>query len=248
MVRMKFARPGIIGVTLILVLAGLNNVSGAQISGKMLHVWDHSLESSYYVYRYVGNDKPLNIQWDAIVTNYNTGDQYVAIMAVIDDSGYAWGFFWRNGTVVIFSNTGDPSSDTPVKDTNVDGSSLHTYRIEVVYNKRGKVKKLVYYIDDNKVYTEPDAPPGNIRYIAAAGIFRGGKEFDMFIDNVEYTYSEGTISEDFEDGQDDFFVWGLAGTDDGKSGAEVVDSAQVPEFPFLEPIFDYLSSIVGLNW
>jgi hypothetical protein len=245
MIGMKFARLGVIGITLILVLAGLGNVSGADMSEGVLHVWDHSLDSSYYVYRYVGNDKPLSIQWDAIATNYTEGDQYVAIMAVIDSNGHVWGFFWRNGTVVIFSDTSDPSSDTTVKDTKIDGSSPHTYKIEIVYNKRGDIKKLKYYIDGNRVYVERNTPPADIRYIAAAGIFRGGKEFDMFIDNVEYTSSEGTISEDFEDGQDDFFAWGLAGTDDGKSGAEVLDSAQVPEFPFLEPIFDYLSSILG---
>ncbi len=252
MVGIKFARLGVVGISIVLILMGLGNVSGAQMSGKMLHVWDHSMQSSYHVYRQVkSNEYPLSIQWDAYAFNYTEGTQYVAIMAIEDGNGYAWGFFWKNGTVVIFSDTDDPSSDTPVYTTDIDGSSPHTYKIGVVYDSFGWVNELDYYIDDQLVYTESWDTPTDISYIGAGGIFTGGKEFDMFIDNVVYTYAQGnlntkkTVREDFEDGHDNFFTWELDGTDDGRSGAEVIDSTQVPEFPFLKPLFDYLSSIIG---
>lgn len=255
MIGMKLARVGIVGIAVILILIGLGNVSGAQMSGKMLHVWDHSLQSSYYVYRGVkSKEYPISIQWDAYALNYTSGTQYVAIMAIVDSWGNAWGFFWKNGTVVIFSDTNDPSSDIPVYDTKIAGSSPHTYKIEVVYDSFGWIRwisKINYYIDGQLVYEESWNTPWDISYIAAGGIFDGGKTFDLFIDNVVYTYGKGnlnngkTVSEDFEDGQDDFFTWKLKGANDGKSGAEVTYSSQVPEFPFLKPLFNYLSSIIG---
>lgn len=254
MIGMKLARVGIVGIAVILILIGLGNVSGAQMSGKMLHVWDHSLQSSYYVYRGVkSKEYPISIQWDAYALNYTSGTQYVAIMAIVDSRGNAWGFFWKNGTVVIFSDTNDPSSDIPVYDTKIAGSSPHTYKIEVVYDSFGRISKINYYIDGQLVYEESWNTRRDISYIAAGGIFDGGKTFDLFIDNVVYTYGKGnlnkgkrkTVSEDFEDGQDDFFTWELKGANDGKSGAEVTYSSQVPEFPFLKPLFNYLSSIIG---
>ncbi|WP_430515151.1 hypothetical protein [Pyrococcus woesei] len=120
-----------------------------------------------------------------------------------------------------------------------------------VYDSFGWISKINYYIDGQLVYEESWNTPWDISYIAAGGIFDGGKTFDLFIDNVVYTYGKGnlnngkTVSEDFEDGQDDFFTWELKGANDGKSGAEVTYSSQVPEFPFLKPLFNYLSSIIG---
>ncbi|ASJ01195.1 hypothetical protein [Thermococcus gorgonarius] len=241
--RVKVAVPII---TLVLVLMGLGNVSSAEMSGQMLHVWDHSLDSSYYVYRQVNSSEyPLSIQWDAYAFNYTQGTQYVAIMALVDSNGRAWGFFWKNGTVAIFSGTSDPSGSTPVYTTS-DGSSPHTYRIEVVYNpNNNKLKNLLYYIDGQLVYSQSKNTPQSISSIEAGGIFSGGKQFDLYLDNVVYTYAQGEKTEDFEDGQDDFFEWEPVGTDDGKSGAKVTDNTQVPEFPFLEPLFDYLASIIG---
>ncbi|WP_010476942.1 hypothetical protein [Thermococcus zilligii] len=246
--RMRVAVPLI---ALALLLTGLGNVSSAEMSGKVLHVWDHSLESSYTVFRQVNSSEyPLSVQWDAYAFNYTQGTQYVAIMALLDRNGYAWGFFWKNGTVAIFSGTSDPSGSTPVYTTS-DGSSSHTYRIEVVYNRRGGISGLKYYIDGQLVYSQSKSTPTSVSYIGAGGIFTGGKQFDLVIDNVVYTYAQGnlnnsnTVREDFEDGEDNFFTWELVGTNDGKSGAEIVDSTQVPEFPFLKPLFDYLSSIIG---
>lgn len=245
--RMRIAVPVI---ALALLLTGLGNVSSAEMSGKVLHVWDHSLDSSYYVYRQVNSGEyPLSVQWDAYAFNYSQGTQYVAIMALVDSNGLAWGFFWKNGTVAIFSGTSDPSGSTPVYTTS-DGSSSHTYKIEVVYNKKKQISELKYYIDGQLVYSSKSTPK-SVSYIGAGRIFTGGKQFDLVIDNVVYTYALGdlnnsdTVREDFEDGEDNFFTWELVDTNDDKSGAEIVDSTQVPEFPFLKPLFDCLSSIIG---
>jgi hypothetical protein len=234
MVRMKFARLGVIGITLILVLAGLGNVSGAEISGYTLHVWSHDSKSTYIE----GHDVPkLNkqdvyaVEQVVMATNYS-GTAGVALLEIKTNNGN-YGIYWYGGNTVKAGG----------KELNVDMSVLHTYKIEVDLAS----DEIRFYIDGNLVNTVV-AAINSVQEVRTGGWdtgSSGGSSYDLYIDNVkEYINGQLIASEDFDDGSDDFYTSDQR-PGSGDSGEEIIPSESVPEFPFLEPLFKYLSSMIG---
>ncbi len=219
----------------LLFLSGVPNISGAGFSGGILHVWDHDMKSSEYVYRTIQGMPLRSIQLDLLATNY-TGSQYVNLLSIYDSFGDGWGFYWRgNNQVYVVSD------DSIVAVYPLNTGNPHTYRIEVKYDPfLGTPDEVDYYIDGRVVYNETWDIPWAVSRVIIGGYLGGAKTFDLYLDNVFYN---GQLAEDFDDGKDNFFQEVTVGN--GDSGAEVVNSEQVPEFPVLQYVQVAVGKVIG---
>jgi hypothetical protein len=234
----KLTRLGIVGVSIVLILTGLSNVTGASMSGKMLHTWSHDFNSRFFETRDVNqalnSGDNFTVEQTVFATNYSGSAKVDLLEVKATDKGKNryYSFGWYGGNEVKIK------VDTRVvKSVSVDMSKPHTYRLEVTQSD------VAFYIDGTPV---KDVTGRNISQIIAvnAGGWDKNSTYDLWIDNIkEYWNGKLVKSEDFEDGSDDYYTKNRA-SGNGNSGEEIAENSQVPEFPFLEPVLDYIYSII----
>ncbi|ASJ07318.1 hypothetical protein A3L08_08280 [Thermococcus pacificus] len=242
--RVKVAVPLI---ALMLILMGLGNVSGAQMSGNVLHVWSYDMKSHYVEIhkgnKQLGNGDVFAVEQTVFVTNYS-GSAYVALLEVQGTSNNnndnTYSIYWYGENEVLLKT---PTNSTTIP---LDMSKPHRYRIEMTTTS-------VRFVIDSTTTVEF---PANVKKVQRvnSGAWDDNCTYDMYIDDVkEYWNGQLVASEDFEkdedgdDNNDDYYKddHTISRNAYEDSGETVTDSTQVPEFPFLKPLFDYLSSVIG---
>ena len=235
----KFMRGAIISLSVIMIIAGIPNAYGSPLSGTVLHAWSHDEGSSYTeihdVNRALGSGDVYAIEQVVMAANYSgsAGVVLLEIQAKNSRGRNRWySFYWYGKDEVVIDS---PSGSQTIS---LDMSVPHTYRIEVTRNS------VTFSIDGGSTKVTLNADVSKVEQINV-GRWDTGSIYDLYIDNVkEYWNGQLITSEDFEDGQDNFY------TDDvfrgrGDSGEEIISSEEVPEFPFLKDVIEYLSNLIG---
>ena len=232
---MKILKWVIIGVSLALILSGLPNAlaGGSLFSGYVLHVWSHDFSSSYteihVVNRELSSNDVFAIEQTVLAANYSGSAGVVLLEVQVTDSGKtAWySFYWHGGNTVYINGPGLSISII------LDMSVPHTYRIEVTK------ERVNFYVDGSNKLTIGIRDITEIQQVNT-GRWDEGSTYDIYIDNIkEYWNNELIASEDFDDGNDNFYTDDHLGGN-GDSGEAIISSKSVPEFPFLEQIIDRL--------
>jgi len=234
--KVKIAVPSI---ALVLMLVGAANVSGAELSGKVLHVWSHDTSSSYTeihkVNEQLNESDVFAVEQTVFATNYS-GSAGVALLEiqVTNSNGKSkwYSIYWFGGNKVYLYT---PTSSISL---HLDMSRPHSYRIELTSSS------VKFVIDSNTVELSADAK--KIQQVNA-GRWDEGSTYDMYIDNIkEYWNGKLVASEDFEDGVDNYYTSDHT-SGNGDSGEEVVTSIGVPEFPFISGLVERLSSLFSME-
>ncbi|WP_456366962.1 hypothetical protein [Thermococcus sp.] len=234
--KVKIAVPSI---ALILMLAGAANVSGAELSGKVLHVWSHDTSSLYteihVVNRNLNDGDTFAVEQTVFAVNYS-GSAGVALLEVqvTNSNGKTkWYSIYWFGKDKVYLYT--PTSSISL---NLGMSKPHRYRIELT---KSTVK---FVIDSNTIEL-----PADVKKIQQVNSGRWDNDctYDLYIDDVkEYWNGELTTSEDFEDGIDNYYTSDHT-SGNGDSGEKVIESIGVPEFPFISGLVKGLSSLLSME-
>jgi len=238
----RLLRAAIVVLVLALVASGVPNAfatSSANLYGKVLHVWSHDMDSSYVevhiVDRDVNSGSTYSVKQNVYATNYAGTAGAVLLEVQVEDKrkGTMWFSIYWFGRDEVEIYAGDSYTTVPL-----DMSVPHNYQIEVTQ------RVVRFYIDGSLVY---EAKYFRIIEITQVNTGRWDKEsiYDLYIDNVEEYWSGRLVqSESFEDGIDNFYNADVY-IGSGDSDEEIIDSEEVPVFPFLSGLLEAIENVFG---
>lgn len=137
---------------------------------------------------------PFEIEWEAKLENWN-GDGLIYIMHVSVDGktvAFEYGKGWDGTKVYSVVDSYSSPHD-------IDVTKWHKYMIKIYKNK------IEFYIDEEKV-DEYTTTVTEVDGYVSAGAYEGSNSFDLYIDNIEEKGCSIRMTEDFEDGSDNYFV------------------------------------------
>lgn len=244
----KVLRKAIIAVAGVLIFAGLIGApalkaSPGELSGGVLHVYSHDYSSYYVEVRRVNVDirevGSYSIEQTVLASNYE-GPPNVGVVLLEVKTGGSRGQFYSiywygEDSVYIYGGNN-------YEIVSLDMSRPHTYMINVT------TRSVYVYIDGQQVASF------RLKGKTVAEVHVGRSDasvtYDLYIDNVqEYLGGSLNATENFDDGKDDFYTNDqFSGS--GDSGEEVITSIGVPEYPFLQPLLDFIYSMAErlLGW
>lgn len=237
---MKLIKAVIITVTILLIIIGLTNTyttNAAEMSGKILHVWSHDTSSSYMerhrVNKKLGKEDSYIIEQTVLAKNYS-GSAGVALLEAQVSKDKFYSIYWYGGNwIMIYADKKQKNV------TDLDMNNPHTYKIEVTKNK------VTFYIDGD-IVAEFNADIKKIDQVNC-GRWDYGSTYDLYIDNVKEYWNGNIINqENFDDGTDNFYTADIY-QGSGDSGEEIINAEQIPEFPFIMPVIDWITKSLGLK-
>jgi len=227
-------------VVLILILSGLPYVfatsSEPLLSGKVLHVYSHSLNGFYMDYHIVdlslSAGDNFTIEQAVLAANYS-GSAGVALLEVQvkirkgTSTRTRWySIYWYGGNSIMVWN----------KNVSLNMGVPHEYKITVLPNE------VLFYVD-GKLVDSVTARVTKIQQINL-GRWADASTYDLYVDNVrEYFNGDLIASDDFEDSKDDFYTGTPSNPID--SGEDIISYQEVPEYPFLAPFVQKVENVLS---
>ncbi|MEM3783286.1 MAG: hypothetical protein QXX32_07095 [Thermofilum sp.] len=189
-----------------------------RLPGQSLHIWDYDSANRIVVRRNVnqnlGSGQSFKVSWFACVSNVTDPSNVGVVLQEVEvlyGSTYDWYSFYY-----FPSNPAQVwAGGVPV---NVDPRQWHNYTI--ILTRSGNTLTAYFYIDGVLRNTVSSTRISVTVLGVQAGRYDVRNMYDLYIDNVAMRNVNGNIiTEDFEDGVDNFFVDTY--TSGGNTGKEV---------------------------